>query len=177
VSDLQQPPDRALSSVDRAVGWLARIGSITMVALVVMTGIGVFFRYIVNDPINGLGDILGLTLSITVAASLAYGGRVGAHVAVDVLGMVGGRKVTRWTDPLVRVLGIFIVGVAVYALIKNGLCGILCGFLTSSLAIPHEPFYYFLAFGLSAYGVVLLFELIAGLRHFSQDADPSEKTN
>lgn len=177
MSDLPQPPDRALSSVDRAVGWLARIGSITMVALVVLTGIGVFFRYIVNDPINGLGDILGLTLSITVACSLAYGGRVGAHVAVDVLGMVGGRKVTRWTDPLVRVLGIFIVGVAVYALIKNGLCGILCGFLTSSLAIPHEPFYYFLAFGLFVYGVVLLVELIVGLRNFSRDVDPSEKSN
>ena len=175
--DPQQSPDRTLDSVDRAVGWLARIGSITMVALVVLTGIGVFFRYIMNDPINGLGDILGLTLSITVACSLAYGGRVGAHVAVDVLGMVGGRKVTRWTDPLVRVLGIFIIVVAVYALIKNGLCGIICGFLTSSLAIPHEPFYYFLAFGLSVYGVVLLAELIVGLRHFSQDVDPNEKTN
>ena len=176
MSEPQQLPDRALTRVDRAVGWLARIGSITMIALVVMTGVGVFFRYILNDPINGLGDILGLTLSITVACSLAYGGRVGAHVAVDVLGMVGGRKVTRWTDALVRVLGIFIVGVAVYALIKNGLCGILCGFLTSSLAIPHEPFYYFLAFGLSAYGVVLVAEFIVGLLHFWRDVDPSEKS-
>ncbi len=177
MSQPQQLPDRALTIVDRAVGWLARLGSITMVALVVMTGVGVFFRYILVDPINGLGDVLGLTLSITVACSLAYGGRVGAHVAVDVLGMVGGRKVTRWTDALVRVLGIFIIGVAVYALIKNGLCGILCGFLTSSLAIPHEPFYYFLAFGLSAYGVVLIAEFIAGLVHFSADVDPSEKSN
>ncbi len=176
MTDPQQLPDRALTTVDRAVGWLARIGSVTMVALVVMTGIGVFFRYIVNDPINGLGDLLGLTLSITVACSLAYGGRVGAHVAVDVLGMVGGRKVTRWTDPLVRILGIFIVVVAVFALIKNGLCGILCGFLTSSLAIPHEPFYYFLAFGLSAYAVVLVVELFAGLVHFSRDVDPSENS-
>ena len=176
MSEPQQLPDRALTTVDRAVGWLARIGSVTMVALVVMTGIGVFFRYIVNDPINGLGDLLGLTLSITVGCSLAYGGGVGAHVDVDVLGMVGGRKVTRWTDALVRVLGIFIVGVAVYALIKNGLCGILCGFLTSSLAIPHEPFYYFLAFGLSAYGVVLVAEFIAGMVHFWRDVDPSEKS-
>lgn len=169
-------PGRALTIVDRAVGWLARVGSVTMVALVVLTGVGVFFRYVVNDPINGLGDILSLTLSVTVACSLAYGGRVGAHVAVDVLGMVGGRKVTRWTDTLVRVLGIFIICFAVYALIKNGLCGILCGYLTPSLAIPHAPFYYFLAFGLSVYAVVLLAELIAGLRHFSRDVDPSEKS-
>lgn len=176
MSEPRHRSGRALPLIDRAVGWLARIGSVTMVALVVMTGIGVFFRYVVNDPINGLGDILGLTLSVTVACSLAYGGRVGAHVAVDVLGMVGGRKVTRWTDLVVRVLGIFIVVVAVYALIKNGLCGLLCGFLTSSLAIPHEPFYYFLAFGLSVYGLVLLVELVVGIRHFSQDVDPSEKS-
>jgi len=176
VSQSEQTPGRALTLIDRAAGGLARVGSITMVALVAMTGIGVFFRYIVNDPINGLGDILGLTLSVTVACSLAYGGRVGAHVAVDVLGMVGGRKVTRWTDILVRVLGIFIIFIAVYALIKNGLCGLTCGYLTSSLAVPHAPFYYFLAFGLSAYGVVLVAELIAGLRHFSRDVDPSEKS-
>lgn len=176
MSERQQLPDRALVTIDRAVGWLARIGSVTMLGLVVLTGVGVFFRYIVNDPINGLDDILGLTLSVTVACSLAYGGRVGAHVAVDVLGMVGGRKVTRWTDVIVRVLGIFIVVVAVYALIKNGLCGMLCGFLSSSLAIPHEPFYYFLAFGLSAYAVALVAELIAGLVHFSRDVDPNEKS-
>lgn len=176
MSESEPKSGRALTLVDRAVGGLARVGSVTMVALVVLTGIGVFFRYVVNDPINGLGDILSLTLSVTVACSLAYGGRVGAHVAVDVLGMVGGRKVTRWTDVLVRILGIFIVYTAVYALIKNGLCGILCGYLTSSLAIPHEPFYYFLAFGLSAYGVVLVAELIAGLLHFSRDIDPSEKS-
>ncbi len=176
MSESQQLSDRVLDNVDRAVGWLARIGSITMVALVVMTGVGVFFRYIVNKPINGLDDVLGLTLSVTVACSLAYGGRVGAHVAVDVLGMVGGRKLTRWTDLVVRVLGIFIIMVAVFALIKNGLCGILCGFLSSSLAIPHEPFYYFLAFGLSVYGFVLLVELVVGILRFSHDVDPSEKS-
>lgn len=176
MSEPKQNPGCALAIVDLAVGWLARVGVITMVALVVLTGVGVFFRYIVNDPINGLGDILSLTLSVTVACSLAYGGRVGAHVAVDVLGMVGGRKVTRWTDVLVRILGVGIIGFAVFGLIRNGLCGILCGYMTPSLAIPHAPFYYFLAFGLSAYGVVLFFELIAGLRHFWRDVDPSEKS-
>ena len=176
MSEPVRAPSRALDRIDRVVGWLALAGALTMASLVVMTGIGVFFRYVVNDPINGLGDVLGLTLSVTVACSLAYGGRIGAHVAVDVLGMVGGRRVTRWTDIVVRIFGIAIVAIAVYALVRNGQCGIDCGFLSSSLAIPFSPFYYFLAFGLAVYGVVLAIELIVGIARLSDDVDPGEKS-
>ncbi len=169
--------DRALGVTDGAVGVLGRLGSVAVAALVVMTGVGVFFRYVLNDPLNGLGDIVGLTLSLSVAFSLAYGARRGAHVAVDVLNMVGGRIVTRWTDVLVRVLGIAIIAFACYALIRNGMCGLLCAFTTSSLSISHEPFYYAMAFGFATYGVVLLVELIVGLAQFRRDVDPSEKSS
>lgn len=167
--------DRALGFVDRAVRLLAVIGCVTLALLVTLTGVGVFFRYVLNSPINGLDDILSLLLTVTVAASLAYGGRVGAHVAVDVLGMAGGRRITRWSDILVRILGIIILAFAVYALIRNGICGITCGYLSSSLAIPYAPFYYFLALGLGAYGVVLIIELVVGIANFWRDKDPSEK--
>ncbi len=158
-------------------GALAAIGAVAIAALVVMTGVGVFFRYVLNNPINGLGDIIGLTLSVTVALSLAYGGRRGAHVAVDVLNMVGGRAVTRWTDIVVRVLGIAVIGFACAALIRNGMCGLLCAYTTSSLSISHAPYYYLMAAGFAAYGVVLLIELIVGIVHLRDQIDPSEKSS
>ena len=166
-----------LALADRAAGFLSLVGAVAIAALMVTTGIGVFFRYVLNDPINGLGDIIGLILSVCVAFSLAYGGRRGAHVAVDVLNMVGGRKVTRWTDAVVRVIGIGIIGLACHALIRNGMCGLLCAYTTSSLSLSHEPFYYLMAAGFAAYGVVLLIELVAGLAHFQARVDPSEKSN
>lgn len=170
-------PDHAVYYVDRVVKWVAYLGSFTMASLVVITGIAVVFRYIVNDPIFGIYDISEMVLLTTVACSFAYGGREGAHVAVDILNMVGGRRVTRWTDIIVRLLGIGIIAVTVYALIVQGSCGIRCGHFTPNLAIPFKPFYMILAFGLSAYGVVLIAEFFDGLRHFRDPVDPNEKNN
>ncbi|SVE14483.1 uncharacterized protein METZ01_LOCUS467337, partial [marine metagenome] len=171
----QDVPDHAMYHVDRLVRWIAYLGSIAMASLVVITGIAVVFRYIIKDPIFGIYDISEMVLLTTVACSFAYGGRKGAHVAVDVLSMVGGRRVTRWTDFIVRLLGISIIFVTVYALIVQGSCGFRCGHFTPNLAIPFKPFYMILAFGLGAYGIVLIAELFSGLRHFRDSVDPNEK--
>jgi hypothetical protein len=45
------------------------------------------------------------------------------------------------------------------------------------LAIPFKPFYIILAFGLGAYGLVLIAEFVDGLRHFRDPIDPNEKNN
>ena len=168
---------RSLRSIDRAVGLLAYVGNAALVALVCVTGVAVFFRYVVRDPIFGINDVSEMVLLTTVACSLAYGGRQGAHVAVDILGMFGGRRITRWTDLIVRVLGIVIVAITVYGLILQGSCGIRCGHFTPDLAIPFKPFYMILAVGLGAYGLVLIAEFAAGIVHFRDHVDPSEKNN
>lgn len=177
MKEQSKSPDRALGIIDRAARWIAYVGSITMVGLVCVTGIAVFFRYVVKDPIFGVYDLSEMILLVTVACSIAYGGRKGAHVAVDILGMFGGRRITRWTDIIVRVLGIAIIAVTVYGLIVQGSCGVRCGHFTPNLAIPFKPFYMILAVGIGAYGLVLLAELIAGLAHFRDEIDPSEKSS
>ena len=93
------------------------------------------------------------------------------------MNLVGGRRVTRWTDVLVRLLGIGITVVTVYALLVQGNCGLRCGHFTPNLAFPFKPFYIILAFGLGAYGLVLIAEFVDGLRHFRDPIDPNEKNN
>ncbi|MCZ6763594.1 MAG: TRAP transporter small permease [Alphaproteobacteria bacterium] len=176
MSEPNKVSNRALDITDGAVGVFGYVGGVAAVSLVVMTCVGVYYRYMLNNPLNGLGDIIGLVLSFSIACSLCYGARRGAHVAVDVLNMVGGRVVTRWTDIIVRVLGIAIICVACYALWINGQCGILCAYTTSSLSIPLEWSYYAMAVGMAAYGIVLVVELIVGLANFWQPVDPSEKS-
>jgi TRAP-type C4-dicarboxylate transport system permease small subunit len=166
---------RTATLLDRAIGWLIILGNIATLSLVVTTVVAVFFRYVINDPIFGVNDVSRMTLLVIVACSIAYGGREGAHVSVDVVNMMFGRGLTRWTDLIVRALGILIIGLAIYALLKQGSCGVPCGHFTPNLEIPFWPFYILLAVGLALYGLILLGELIAGLRHFSASADPNEK--
>ena len=178
MSEQTKTPSRALDFIDRVVGRVVYIGAATVVFMVVLTGVGVFYRYFLGHPINWAGEVNGLALSVSVAAAIAYGARRGAHVAVDVLNMVGGRGVTRWTDLIVRVMAIAIICFLFYGLWRNGMCNVnICAFTTSSLSIPHNMFYYALAIGFGLYGVVLLIELLVGLQHFRAPIDPSEKAN
>lgn len=165
---------RAVGAVDRAARWYAVLGGVAVIALVAITAVAVFFRYVVNDPIFGIDDISTMLLSVIVAGSIAYGGRVGAHVHVDVLDMVGGRRVTRLTDVLVRVFGIVVVGLTAFALIDQSLCGARCGYFTPNLAIPHLPLYWLIAAAMGTYAAVLFLELVIGLFHIRAGRDPNE---
>lgn len=167
--------DRAMRLLDGVIRALVLVGQLALIGLVGLTVVGVVFRYGLNDPIFGLNDASRMTLLVAVACSLAYGGRQGAHVAVDLLGVAGGRRVTRWTDIAVRLIGIMIVSLTVYALLKQGSCGIRCGHFTPDLFIPFWPFYGLLAFGVGLYGLVLLGELILGLLRFGGPRDPNER--
>ncbi|HIF11107.1 MAG TPA: TRAP transporter small permease [Sneathiellales bacterium] len=163
-----------LKWVDRLSTILAVVGGVAIVFLVGLTVVGVFFRYVLNDPIFGMDDLATLTLSVIVAGSMAYGARAGSHVYVDILGMVGGRRVTRYTDIFARGLGAVVVGLSAYALVKQGSCGIRCGNFTPNLAIEHRPFYMLLAVSMGLYSVILVLEMIVGLFQFRASEDPNE---
>ncbi len=166
--------ETGLAWLDRCATVLAVVGAVAIVLLVALTVTAVVFRYLLNDPIFGIDDLSQVGLSLAVAGSIAYGGRVGAHVHVDVLSMVGGRRVTRWADILVRAIGAFVVGLTAYALVEQGLCGTRCGHFTPNLAIPHLPFYMILAGAMAVYALVLVLELVIGLVHFRADRDPND---
>ena len=145
-----------------------------MVFLVGLTVVSVFWRYLLNDPIFGITDISRMSLAVIVAGSLAYGARHGAFVHVDILKAVGGRRLTRYTDVLVRLGGIAIVGAATWALRDEARCGFECGEFTDNLEIVHTPFYWLLALAMAAYGLILVCELLVGLAHFNAADDPNE---
>ena len=165
---------KCLSLLDRVAAVLAIIGGATVVFLVGLTVVSVFWRYLLNDPIYGITDISRMSLAVIVAGSLAYGARQGGFVHVDILKAVAGRKWTRYTDLLVRLAGIAIVGAATWALREEARCGFECGEFTDNLEIMHPPFYWMLAIAMSVYGLMLVCELIIGLAHFDAANDPNE---
>lgn len=172
---LDQFCDRAFHLIDRAIAGLVLLGHLALLSLVGLTVVAVFFRYAFNDPIFGTNDLSRMLLLVCVACSIAYGGRGNAHVAVDIASYTAGRRFTRWSDVVVRALGVVIAALTVYALLRQGSCGMRCGHFTPDLVIPFWPFYLLLAFGIALYGLVLLAELVTGLIHFSDPADPNEK--
>lgn len=161
--------DKLLAQLSRVTAF---IGALGIIALMLITVVAVFWRYIVNDPIFGISDISVLTLSVVAAASVFYGARHNAHVSVNVIKYFFGRKATRITDIVMRVLALFILGLASYALFVKA-CGFDEACITDNLSIEHLPFFYALSAAMLLTALYTLWQLLVGIKHF-HDEDPNE---
>ena len=168
----------ALDVLERAHGFvtglMALTGAMAVVFLTAVTVVAVFWRYILNDPIFGIEDLSAMGLTVAVAGAIAYGATRGAHVSVNVLNYFAGRRATRFTDALVRLLGAGVIAFTSYALAIKGSCGFECGAFTANLFITHQPFYFLLSAAMAAYALLLFLQFVRGLLHFADAADPNE---
>ena len=153
-------------------GLLAILGGLGIFALVGITVTAVIWRYGLNDPIFGVSDLSVVTLTLVAGSAVAYGARQNAHVSVNVISYVAGRRITRWTDAIMRALTTAIAGLATYALFAKA-CGIEKACITNNFSIEHWPFYYFLGVALAVYTLHVLVQFLIGLWHFAGD-DPNE---
>jgi TRAP-type C4-dicarboxylate transport system permease small subunit len=116
-------------------------------------------RKALNNPIVGTEDLLILSLVVVAAISIPFGGRVGAHIEIEVLE----RFFPRWFDLasllLLRLVGAALMVVMTWQLIEAGHNAERFGETTQQLLIPYGPFYYILAACVALYGVVLAMDI------------------
>ncbi len=156
----------------RLTGLVAIVGALAITGLVGITLVAVIWRYALRDPIFGVSDLSMMTLIIVAGASVCYGARHGSHVSVNVISMAFGRRLTRFTDALMRLLAVIILALAAYALADKA-CGAERACLTNNLFIEHRPFYYFLSFTMGLFTAHMLLTLLIGLWHLDGE-DPNE---
>lgn len=156
----------------RLTGLFALVGSIGVFGLMVIIIVGVFWRYMLGNPIFGIDDLSKLVLAIVAAGAVIYGARNNAHVSVNVIGIFWGRKVTRITDAVMRALAVAILATASYALFTKA-CGFEEACITENLSVEHRPFYYVLGAAMALYSLHIFMQLLVGLRHFNTE-DPND---
>ncbi len=157
----------------RVAAAFAVAGGVALAVLLGITVAEVFWRYVLNDSLLWIEDVSTMSLAVVVAAAVAYGAREGSHVCVNLIARFAGRRVTRVTDAVARLLGVGATAAAAYALFVHGSCGLPCGDVTGSVSIPHLPFYYALGASLAAYGLLLLSQLLLGFAVWHAE-DPNE---
>ncbi|WP_342078647.1 TRAP transporter small permease [Yoonia sp. SS1-5] len=149
------------------------VGAIGILVLLALTAIGVFWRYVLNDPIFGLQDLVSMTSAVVVACAVAYGAISNTHITVNIMPAHFGRPVRRVTDVVARGIGVTVLGLSAFALVKKAGCGLACGQITGNLNIAHGPFYLTLAAAMGFFALYQLVQLWAGLMHW-RDEDPNE---
>tara|TARA_B110000438_G_C15769376_1_gene631153 strand:- start:996 stop:1511 length:516 start_codon:yes stop_codon:yes gene_type:complete len=157
--------DTALRLVDGLVRPITLYaGGAVLIGLALVTVIAVIFRYVFNSPIFGADDFNQMLLMAAVAFGVAYSGRKGGQVVVEILSVISGQKTIRWTDIFARLLGVIMISILVWVLIESGINAAEYGETTRSLEITLQPFFWLLAFGMALYGIVLFIEMITLLR-------------
>ena len=164
---------RAEAFCGRVTAGFAVAGGVALAVLLAITVAEVFWRYVLNDSLLWIEDVSTTSLAVVAAAAVAYGAREGSHVCVNLLARFAGRRVTRVTDAIARLLGVGATAAAAYALFAHGSCGLPCGAVTGSVSIPHLPFYYALGASLAAYGLLLASQLLLGFAVWNAE-DPNE---
>lgn len=148
---------------NRLARLFATIGGIAIVCLMGINMIAIFSRYILNDPIFGVEDLLAVNLTIFVAAAVAFGGLNQANISINVITLFTKGVLLRYTDFVAQILELLIVGYVTYSLFSIGSCGFACGAITSNLSIVHTPFYYLLAAAMGFYWLVILINILNSL--------------
>lgn len=147
--------------------WLARILSVDLyitgvllAALVIITFLGVFMRYVFNSPFVWQEEVqLGL-LALVVFLGSGAAFRTNSHVAIDFIVERFPVKIRRIVEIVVAVI---IVAILVFFLIQSiRWVGLLAGFerTTAILKIPSIVIYIFLPIGLLSMIVNFIYSLI-----------------
>ena len=145
-----------LSVLDQVLIWAALLIGGTMLAFMTIFGtINVLvMRKLMNAPIRGAEDLMILSLVILVAIAIPFGGRVSAHIEIEILESRMSDSFARWSLFVVRAICGALMLLMAWELIVAGQNATKFGETTQQLLISYEPFYYLLAICVAVYALV-----------------------
>ncbi len=152
--------------------WLDTLDAIIVRFTVIAGGLGLAFmvlltffnviimRKMLNNPITGAEDLLILNLVLIVAIAIPFGGRVGAHIEIEIFETRMSPGFARWSMFVLKIIGIGLVGLLSWRLFEAGVSASKFGEATQQLLISYEPYYYVMSVLVGFYGLILVTDAI-----------------
>ena len=167
--DAQHPevvaPD--LAPADPTQWWRLLLGIAVTVDLLLMMGltfVDVVGRYVFNSPLPGAKELTEILQAVLVfgAAPMITADRT--HITTALFESVLSRKVLRWRDAVIALLGAIVCSVLAWRLwIQAGLVLALHEG-TPLLGVPMAPFVYFMSAASAACALILLVHVVLAAR-------------
>lgn len=151
-----------LRLLDRALVFVALVGGgLILGFIMVLSAFNVLvMRKALNAPIQGVEDLLILSLVILVAFAIPFGGRTGAHIEIEIFESRMSKGFARWSMLILRLVAGGLMIVMAYQLIQAGQKATKFGETTQQMLISYEPFYYVLAVCIGLYALVLFSDVV-----------------
>lgn len=145
------------SVIERIIRFVATIGMIFVVPLMLITTGDVIGRGFFNKPIAGTFELSEYMLAVIILLGTAYTQHVKGHVAVDFLTTKFNKKTQLICQAFTLTLSLFIVTIVVWQGFKLGIeeTGV-----TDQLRIPRAPFKMLVGMGGLLLWLQILFDII-----------------
>jgi TRAP-type C4-dicarboxylate transport system permease small subunit len=145
------------SFVERTIRFVATIGMVFVLPLMLITTADVVGRGFFNKPIAGTFELSEYMLAVIILLGAAYTQQVKGHVAVDFLTSKFSNKTQALCQTLVLFLSLFIVTVLVW---QGFMLGIEEKGVTDQLRVPRAPFKMLVGIGGCLLWLQLFFDFI-----------------
>lgn len=144
----------------RASTYLSAVGSVCLLAIVVIVTTGVVMRYVFEAPLLGINEIVQLTAVALVMSALPYCTLREDHVAVDVFENWIGASGRLIGDVLSRFFAGFILTILSHRAILRAYDAWEFHDITNMLRMPIWPFYVILATGAGIAALIFIAQLV-----------------
>ncbi len=145
------------SFVEWTIRFVATIGMVFVLPLMLITTADVVGRGFFNKPIAGTFELSEYMLAVIILLGAAYTQQVKGHVAVDFLTSKFSNKTQALCQTLVLFLSLFIVTILVW---QGFMLGIEEKGVTDQLRVPRAPFKMLVGIGGCLLWLQLLFDFI-----------------
>jgi TRAP-type C4-dicarboxylate transport system permease small subunit len=145
------------SFVERTIRFVATIGMVFVLPLMLITTADVVGRGFFNKPIAGTFELSEYMLAVIILLGAAYTQQVKGHVAVDFLTSKFSNKTQALCQTLVLFLSLFIVTILVW---QGFMLGIEEKGVTDQLRVPRAPFKMLVGVGGGLLWLQLFFDFI-----------------
>ena len=132
------------SVVDRLIGLSNILGSVALALVTIVILIDVIGRYF-GAPLRGAQDIGQMGMVIIVFGGMAYCGRHGGHIAIDIFKNAFPPRMNRVIDICVAFLGVVLFGAVAWKVIQSAQLSLMLNLATNIIQLPKAWFQWALA--------------------------------
>lgn len=148
------------SAVCAAVRVLALLAGLVLLWLMFLTVAAAVMRKVMRSPILGVHDVSEVSLLVLVFLGMAYCGRTGGHIVVDLAAGLLPGSILRISDIIGRLSGGALLSFVAWHTVARAFDALAQHEASNLLFLPLYPFYLVVAAGFALYAVVLFLQAL-----------------
>ena len=134
-----------------------------LLAMVLLVVTNIVMRQVASS-FGGTTEVVGWLTAVVVALSLAYAQATKAHIDLDMLVARLPQRLQHWIQALVLLASLLFFAMVAFKLWEYGFLAMQRGTVSQSLRLAVYPIIYLVAFGFTAFCLVLLVDVLECLK-------------